>query len=72
MTKSKTRKSKVKFFRKKGVQFNEGDRVTVTHETGKHSGILKDVLSSQIFVEDEEGTGRFYFYNGLVIEHDND
>jgi hypothetical protein len=51
-------------FKKAGVNYNEGDTVCVTDTEGnKHTGILRNILSSMLVVDDT-----FYFQRGIKIE----
>lgn len=51
-------------FKKGGVNYKEGDTVRVTDMDGnKHIGILRNILSSMLVVDDT-----FYFQRGIKIE----
>lgn len=51
-------------FKKGGVNYNEGDTVCVTDlEGNKYTGILRNILSSMLVVDDT-----FYFQRGIKIE----
>jgi hypothetical protein len=51
-------------FKKGGVNYKEGDTVCVTDTEGnKHTGILRNILSSMLVVDD-----KFYFQRGIKIE----
>ena len=55
--------------RLKKETYREGDRVVVTDpDGGTFEGILKDILSTQIFVQGEE-TEKFFFTKQLIMRH---
>lgn len=56
-------------FRRNGVSYKKGDLVEIVHETGVYVGVLKSVLSSQLFVQSEDDPfGKFFFHRGLRIK----
>lgn len=54
-------------FRKNGVTYKEGDHVEVVQEASVYSGILTDILSSQLVVNTEKDIYKFFFHRGVNI-----
>ena len=55
--------------RLKKVTYREGDRVVINEpEGGIFEGVLKNILSTQIFVQGEE-TEKFFFIKQLIMRH---
>ena len=57
-------------FKRGGVNYKKGDRVQVAAggDTETYTGTLRSILSSQLFVELDDGREKFFFYRGLKIK----